>query len=255
MKISDLPIPPPKVLVYGPPGSGKTALCGTLGARSQCIDLNQGLSTCKLLKDKFTLDRNAVDVVQFLETERYKGKASVFDKTKKYVKDVVDQCHKGTYPFDALWLDGLTDLAEASLFQVLSNNGTPFAQPEIQHWGLAFIEIKLVVSLLKALPIPVFLIAHDQRDTIGSALTKRDVIELAVQGKNLPAQIAAAMDEMWYMHAVPAGAGTFKYAIQTKANGLVPAKSRLQLPDMLDTKDGMWAILAQAGYKPKEPAK
>jgi len=260
MKLSDLPTKPPKILDWGPMGTGKTARALTLGARAQIIDVGEdGLITGKTLVDKFQKDRLAVDVMLFRET-KLPTKAHAFNDTRDYIFKVSQQCHAGTFPFDALILDSLTELARMSINQVLSNNSALADGPQIQHYGLAFAQTKMVLDVLKSLPIVVYVIGHDQRDAIvkksvdgKKVLDQKDFIELAVTGKNMPAEIPRGFDEVWYSHVRPAGGGKSSFLIQTAGDELVKCRTRGQIPNMLDTTElGMWDIIKRLGYTPPE---
>lgn len=252
MKLSELAPKPPKIILWGPLGTGKTALALTLGARAQVIDIGEdGLLTGMTLQDAWTEHRRAVDVVQFLNKEPHK-KADAFQRCKDHVFKVANECHKGVYPFQALIVDSLSELARLAVQQILYNSGRPGQNPEIQHWGLAFTEILSVIDCLRNLPIPVILIGHDQLYSVGEGKDKEDRIELAVSGKNMPTQIPRGFDEVWYMRVKPAGAGVNKYLLQTKTSNYVLCRSRGNLPDMTDSSCGMWELLARLGYKPKE---
>lgn len=260
MKLSDLPPKPPKILDWGPMGTGKTARALTLGARAQVIDIGEdGLTTGLTLKDKFTEDRKAVDVVMFRETQLPR-KAHAFTDCRDYVFKVSDQCQKGTYPFDALIVDSITELARMSINQVLSNNSMLESGPQLQHYGLAFAQTKMVLDVLKALPIVVYVIGHDQRDAIvkkspdgKKEIDRKDFIEIALTGKNMPAEVPRGFDEVWYAHVRAAGGGKNSYHIQTAADDLVKCRTRSQIPNMFNTTDvGMWEIIKMLGYTPPE---
>ncbi len=76
-------------------------------------------------------------------------------------------------------------------------------------------------------------------------------LELAISGKNMPAQVTRLFDEVWYMRAT--GGAKKKYTIQTDNNSFIVARSRSCIPNMTDTSIGMWKLLEKMGYK-KEPS-
>lgn len=249
MKVSDLPQKAPKVLLYGPVGTGKTALALTLGARAQVMDMDDGLMTGRTLEDKWSAERRAVDVEQFLESQPHK-KAEAFAKAKAHVINIANQVSSGKWPFDALIIDSLSALADNALQYIMSNSGQLNQQPQIQHWGLAFSEIKQIVAILRSLPIVVVLVAHEQIKTIGTGPTAETKLEIAIQGKNLPQQIARYFDEIFHIRAKPIGGGKFSYVIQTKSDDKIEARSRMQIPNHTDTSVGMWELIRLMGYVP-----
>jgi len=234
--------PPPKILLYGEVGSGKTVLALTLGEGTQVIDCDLGLRSGFSVKDEFTSARRAVDVKQFRETSLPRS-AVAFAKCKETIFDIATQCNQNRYPYKAIILDSLTVFAEQAMNFILGNASKIGKNPEIQHWGMAFGEIKMVLGVLCSLPIPVVVIGHDQIKMVGET----SKLELAISGKNMPAQVTRLFDEVWYMRA--SGGTKKKYTIQTDNNSVIVARSRSCIPNMTDTSIGMWKLLELMGYK------
>lgn len=260
MKLSDIPIKAPKILLWGPMGTGKTALAMTLGAKAQLLDIGEeGYTTGRTLRDKFYNDRIAVDIQLFKET-KLPNSAHAFNDARDYIIKISKQVHEGKYPYDALIIDSMTELARMSINQVLSNNGSLGSDVQLQHYGAAFNQTKMVLDILKSLPIVVIVIGHDQRDRIDKksidgkkVIETKELIELAVTGKNMPAEIPRGFDEVWYATAREAAGGKTKFFIQTASNELIKVRTRSQIPNMLDiTELGMWDIIKQLGYTPPE---
>ncbi len=253
MKVSDLQKnePPPNILLYGEVGCGKTILALTLGEHAQVIDVDLGLRSGYSLKDEFTDARMAVDVKQFQETSMPE-RAIAFAKTKSCIFDIATQCNQHRYPFKAIILDSLTVFSEQALAYILGNANKIGKNPEIQHWGMAFSEIKMVLAVLTSLPIPTIVIGHEQIKTYGTGKDAVNKLELAIKGKNMPAEITRLFDEVWYMRTRMVAGGQRQYVIQTLHDGSVLARSRACLPNMTDTKIGMWKLLEMMGYKRQE---
>jgi len=64
MKLSDIKTKPPKILLIGNYGSGKTCFATTGGKYVQVIDLDEGLISAKTLKDNFTETRSEIDIIE-----------------------------------------------------------------------------------------------------------------------------------------------------------------------------------------------
>jgi len=249
MKLHELQPKPPKILLYGDLGTGKTALALTLGEGTLVLDMDDGLLTGKNLNDGFTKQRQNVEVKQFFEDNPQKT-ATAFSRLKAYVVGLANDFSAKKIFYRAIVVDSLSSLAEAAVAQVMSNSGRVGGTPEIQHWGIAFSEIKQVIGIIRTLPVPVVLIAHEQTKSIGTGVNKEDKLEIAVSGKNMASQIARYFDEIWYMRARPSGGGKNRYVIQTTGDGKIPCRSRACLPNDLDTTVGMWEIIKQCGYVP-----
>ena len=244
--------PPPKILIYGDVGCGKTVLALTLGEGTQVIDCDLGLRSGYSLQDDFTDARRAVDVKQFPETHMPKT-AVAFAKMKSTIYDIATQCNQKRYPYKAVILDSLTVFGECALNYILSNSSKLGTNPQIQHWGMCFTEMKMVLGVLRGLPIPVVVIGHQALSVVGKDKEAEDRIGLSIKGKNMPAEVMSLFDEVWYMR-IGGTPNKRKYIIQTVHNGMVLARSRACIPDMTDTSIGMWKLMELMGYKQQETA-
>jgi hypothetical protein len=247
MKLSELKIKMPAILLYGKHGTGKTAFMLTLGERLQVVDADEGLLTGLTLKDEFLEARRSVDVVSCLETDPKKG--TKFPLIKKHIKKVMIQCQQGRYPFDALGIDSLTSLCDSATRYILGNCGllgqADEPKMQIQHWGSAFIEIQSVITMLKAIPVFVIILAHEHHyEEDGATKTK-----IAIPGKSLPGTVCKMFDELWRMRIKNLSGGKTAYVIKTRGTGDVEAKTRLNVPAEMNADKGLPKILQDMGFE------
>jgi hypothetical protein len=238
---------PPKILMYGPPGSGKTALSLTLGKKLEVIDVANGLQTGLTLDDKFREDRGQVEVFSCTDIDQHWPR--VFSRLVKIKNEITS----GSYPFKAVLIDDLSTLADMALRQVmlpLLQDGkyrTKSGGPELQHWGLAITQLKNLCFAIQNLPIITILNCHDMNEVMPGTT---DVYkkQIAVYGKNLPAHISGTFDELWYTYVKDEGGGKRSFRIQTFPSTYITCRSRNQVKDGIDQTLGMAEILLTCGY-------
>ena len=253
MKLSEIDLRPPKILLMGQYGTGKTALACTLGEYCQVLDLDEGLLTCLTFEDKFQETRSKIDIVPCYETKTFTPNA--FHNVAQTVADIHSQCKKGTYPFKALVIDGLTNLTNFAMDYVLYNSGMIkpdysnssnfsakgklLTAPGVHHWGARDALLQRFLMYLKALPIVVVLIAH----TMITTLDDVSIITLACKGQKFPPEVPGNFSEVWrtYVRAK-------KFVIQTKSTPIFPARTRANLETDIEQDLGMIEILKKCGY-------
>ena len=232
--LGDMDVGSLKVLLMGPSGSGKTCLATTLGARATVLDLNNGLASAKMLKDKWTEKRQEVEVKKCWGDG---GPEMMWKRTVGYIDSFAKDA-KG----HALIIDGLSDLTEASLGIVLSmsDKWTVTSPPSttIAEWGTAIAQLKRLLWKIKSVPSLVVLIGHTQ--LVEKNKQQKEV--LACFGKGLPGDITAAFDEVWYTNATGYG-DKRRWELQTLSTGGVECKTRRQLPDSSSMDIGMDGLL------------
>jgi adenylate kinase family enzyme len=241
-----------KILIYGRPGTGKTAFALTAGARAFMLDLDSGVLVAEHLNDAFREDRLSVAVKTFVEPEPA-TKAMAYQQVKEELLSISNLCRQDKFPYEVVILDSVTMLADYALNFILRNSGKLGQQPEIQHWGLAINEVKLVMNILRTIPRHVIVIGHEQRrqSETDHGTTKTERIQLSVFGKNLPDQVAACFDEMWRFIVAPGPA----YLIQTVPGAKADAKSRSCITNKASVNHGFWKILERMSENPTKETK
>lgn len=244
MKLKDVELKRPKVLFYGPPGSGKTGFVLTLGEHLTIIDIDDGLLTGKRMEDEFKDVRVEAEVKPCWEDNPIQ-KPIAFQKAESYIKGFSKECREGNRPTKALAIDSLTTLMESALHHVQKVNGRAGERISLNEWGLAINGVKRIMAILKSIPAIVILVCHEDMYEVDGE-TK---VRMSVQGRKLPAQLPAFFDEVWRARVVNLEGGKTGFRIQTKGTASCIARSRCNLPNNLDMNIGMPEVLKLMGYK------
>ena len=224
MKAYELAALPPKPLMYSRPGLGKTALAMTLGEECMYLDLDDNMEVAFGLNDKFKSDRLAVEVRQFIDREP--NKCTAFDEFVSTVNAIVNACGRGEFEYKYVVVDTLTSLEVACMNGVLYKENKLGKNPEIQHWGKRDTALFRVVSLLRTLPIPVFMLAHEMIEDTGGT----QVVKIAMAGQKLPPKIVRMFNEIWYLRARPGKMSSTEFFVQTAPTSTITCRSGRGLP-------------------------
>ena len=236
---------PPKILLYGQFGTGKTMFTLTGGKRAQVIDLDDGLRSGLTYKDEWQGARIAAINNALSCHEDNPNTATAFSKAQSYIRSILDQCLAKKYPYDILVIDSLTTMSEYCMRSILNTNGMLGKNPQIQHWGLRDIAFKELLITIKAMPIVVILLAHIQSDEIDGVPT----VSPAIAGKQLPPMLFSQFDEILYIKVRTIAQGKTEYIIQNQGTGSVLARTRSNFPDFYNVNNGLPKLLELMGHK------
>lgn len=237
---------PPKILLFGQAGTWKSTFSTTWGSKSQVLDLDKGLKSALMVKDKWTEERHKIDVVPCYSINP--TSPSAFETAKRAIFKISQDCAINVYPFKILIIDSLTALGEESLRMILRNGGKIDASGKIleitqREWGLAINELENLLTVLRSLPIVVIVIAHELVQDVDQVTR----IKAWALGSKLPDKLPTYFDEVWYARVTGQG-DQAKGILQTRATSNVLARSRGCLKDMWEMNQGLEATLKEIGY-------
>jgi len=241
---------PPKILLYGPPGAGKTGFVGTAGKHLQLIDLDEGTRTLATMDDKWKEERKLC-LAGVLECyEENPKRAIAFNKARSYLDTIFTQCYDGKYAYKVVGIDSLTTLSEYSMRSILANNAMLGKNPQLQHWGARDILLKEILINLKALPVAVVVIAHQH-------LGKDDDTQYcpAIAGKQLPPLLHSQFDEILHMRVRKAAQGKVEYIIEGTGQADCLVRTRSNFPSPYFADEGFPKLLSLMGYPLEEGEK
>lgn len=269
MKLSDIKttLPPPKILLGGLAGVGKTAFAASYGDGMQFLGVDNALATCMTLNDDLKPRRMAIDFIDCIELNPT-GVAKSFQKVKSHLIEMINRAAAKKLVFDdgkpitALAIDGLTFLAKAGFDYIMYNSGKlgkPLAyapgdskalmanNASLPEWGLMISEVIQIFQLIRALPITVVVTCH--YEAVPTPMGGLQY-QLAIPTKELPRMIPGMVDEVWYMETQPTPAGQkSKRMLKTVSSPLVMCRSNYNLPDGTDTACGIKGILKLMGVE------
>lgn len=246
MKLSEVKTKPPKILIFGNYGSGKTLFAMTGGKYVQLIDLDEGVKSGKTFQDNFTNIRKEVDILQCYESEP--KRALAFMKAQSYIQSVSEQCSVKKYPFKILVIDSLTNLHEYCMRMILANSGLLGQKPRIQDWMLRDIQFLNLFLIVKSLPIAVVVLAHQQIHLQDDT----NIITPHLPGKSLPNNLISKFDEVLYIKSKLIAGGKTEYNIQNISTTSINVRTRANFKNNLNVNVGLLKLLELMDYNVKE---
>jgi len=241
MKLGELKVKPPKILLMGTFGTAKTVTAASLGELAIMINMDDNLTSAKTFKDQFHDARQKMEVLDCVDDDPTAPYA--FDKARNYIKSLHKEAKEGKMKQKVMIVDGYTNLADAAVRKVLKESGKLGQMPSQPNWGQAFLLIEEVLLDIKTMKVPVILIAHLRRVEDSDA----SHYEIGTPGQKLPQKIPTYFSEVWAMKAVGTTAEP-KFVIQTVSDGLFNCRTSAQLKNDTDSIIGMVEIFKQLAY-------
>lgn len=211
-RTSALEKPKLNMLVYGPPGSGKTRFTGTTKPRFNPIILSaeSGLLSLSALKDA-------------------NGKPYDFDFVKIENFDQLTEARQelryGKHSYDTVIMDSITEIQQVCMDKILHDEKRE--KPEIRDWGTLSMRMISLIRDFREMNLNFIVTALSE-----SRINEDTGISVAapmVQG-SLREKLAGYFDEVFYLHAKEDkdkdGNPIIKRAFQTQGSNKVQAKDR-----------------------------
>src|SRR6185503_1391999 len=117
MKLSEAQIPTPKILLYGPPGGGKTVLASSLGEGCCYLDLDLNINSAKTTVDPLQVERGKIDWYPYVDENPLKP--ARWGRFKSKVLELLNSAEKKTLQYKSVVIDSLTSAGDAALKNVL----------------------------------------------------------------------------------------------------------------------------------------
>ena len=234
---------PPKILLHGDCGNGKTALVSQL-SNGYLMDLDGGMLTALNLKDKFTKYRQNIEFDTFKD-ESFRNPQG-WNKFYAKLLGIAELVNKGKWNYDALCIDSMTGITQIiKHFVMFSKANNALAEPERNHWGMMVNCMESVCSIIMTLKVPVIMTAHD------CTVYTEDSAEYKVLSmtKNHGEKIPWMFDEVWLSQIKKVGMKR-KFTLSGIGSASRIAKSKMNLGKDVDhTEIGLPGIFKIIGYE------
>ena len=213
------------VLCYGGSGTGKTEFSAGWPKPILYIDTDHGITT--VLASPRVTEKEKIFVVPItdypvgVKTNQPLG----FPTVKQIIEDIEKTGNYGSIEPKTVVLDTLTTTAGFCMKHVLHINRHSGQQPTLPDWGKQMREIVGLIQTGVGLGCNFIVLAHEQ--FMKDELSGRIWCVPLITGK-LAMEIGLYFDELYHTN-VRERAGKHEYMLETKATGLITAKSRLDL--------------------------
>lgn len=232
---------PPKIVIYGKAGCGKTALVSQ-ASNGYMMDFDGGMRTAATLKDKFTDLRGSIEFDTYKDANPATPKQWLLAKERIF--KIAEEVAKGKWKHDALVIDSWTGLCQSVYYQVLYQSNRALGRPEIQHWGLMTSEVENILTVLTSMNTLVILTAHEASSE-EDEITK---VEIASITHNHRKKVPWSFDEVWHMTTKPAPQNKTSYIITGRSSYSIMARTRSGIDELNVNEIGLSGLLEKMGY-------
>jgi len=221
------------VLVYGKHGTGKTEFAATWPKPILFFDCDDGIVTILASKRISPADKAQIHIIpiQDRSPDKHVRYPMGYLTVKGGLTLIADTGMYDNVKPKTVVIDSTTTLSDFTLSHVLHENNHTGQQPTLPDWGKQIRYLMDVINLGVGLGTNFICVAHEQYQK--DELSGRVWCLPLVTGKYAN-RVGGSFDELYHTK-VTETAGVHKYELETKASGLISAKSRLDLPSPILT--------------------
>jgi len=225
------------VLIYGKSGTGKTEFCATWAEEGEVLylDSDGGIVSVKASPRISTELKARIKHIPVIDRSPDPHvKTPVGWEIVKGVLESVAQTGKfGTCKPKTIVIDSISTVSAMTMSWCLVQNRKAIdTQPTLPDWGKQIEELKRMINLARSIKNVNFIcVAHEQYEK--DELSGRVWCLPLITGR-FAQQVGGYFDEVYHTRVDESG-GTHNYKLDTKATGLITAKSRLDLPTPIPT--------------------
>jgi len=235
-----------KVLVYGPPGNGKTRFLGSSATVTRLLIMSaeSGLLSLRKMVDEMRSKLNRPDLdIDFVSIEKFEDIEEVYLMLK----------NSNTTGYDAVGMDSLTELQKVCMDKILRDEHIDKAR--IQDWGTLNNRMVAMLRAFRDLDMHfiVTALAASEKDEDTQTFVNRPLVQGQLQNT-----LAGYFDEVFFIHAVETvnaeGRPETKRWLQTSSTAKHQAKDRSGMLPRECPASFAWVLGRIMQLRPEQPA-
>ena len=235
---------PPSICIYGPAGSGKTALVSQASG-AYMFDCDDGMRTALTLKDKFTPLRQQCEFDIYVDKDPLAP--CEFMNVKQELMKISQLCGVDKWKYDCAILDSWTGLCRSAMLHVLGCSGDSMRVPQIQHYGQAVNCVESVLTIMRSLNVPILMTAHEQLIEMDSGNLIRIMSATRPHGMN---KLQWLFDEVLHMKVRMKGQGKRDYIVSGQSSSSILTRTRSGITsDIVVNECGLAGLFEMVGFK------
>ena len=235
---------PPRVLVYGPTGAGKSTLAGLMALHEQFTPIYVADWDLRIASLRRKLP---TEVWKNIEVEPYRDaniQGEAFTKLQAKLERLQGD------GFKAFVNDSLTFCTRGVMARVLMLDGNkpPTFTPQLQHYMQQISLVEEFVSRACSKNMAVLMTCHEdtQRDEILGRLYK--AVDLTGKSAN---RIPGYFNEFWHCEVLQTTAKEPQYCVRTRSDMVYAARTSFKSLDPVEAADSIWGKIVLEMNPPK----